>query len=162
MARPIRRAGNLPAEATSFVGRRRELAELKKKLAGARLVTLVGPGGVGKSRLGLRAATDLGRRFARFHRTDPCSSSDQIWSTCRRTTGGSGIQGLAHFLGELDRRKRFSQERGSFLDTLLQNHILSMAGHEHDFQSGPEFFCSLCEVAAVRPHRWSLLLARAE
>jgi len=64
MARPIRRAGNLPAEATSFVGRRRELAELKKKLAGARLVTLVGPGGVGKSRLGLRAATDLGRRFA--------------------------------------------------------------------------------------------------
>ncbi|MBO0685674.1 MAG: LuxR family transcriptional regulator, partial [Candidatus Dormibacteraeota bacterium] len=33
------------------------------KLAGARLVSLVGPGGVGKSRLGLRAATDLGRGF---------------------------------------------------------------------------------------------------
>ena len=54
MAKPIRRAGNLPAEATSFVGRRRELAELRKKLAGAPLVTLVGPGGVGKSRLALR------------------------------------------------------------------------------------------------------------
>jgi predicted ATPase/DNA-binding CsgD family transcriptional regulator len=64
MARPRRRLGNLPAETTSFVGRRRELAELRKALAGARLVSLVGPGGVGKTRLGVRAATDLGRGFA--------------------------------------------------------------------------------------------------
>jgi predicted ATPase/DNA-binding CsgD family transcriptional regulator len=63
MARSTRRAGNLPAETTSFVGRRRELAELRKKLATTRLVTLVGPGGVGKSRLALRAATDLARGF---------------------------------------------------------------------------------------------------
>src|ERR1051326_1499165 len=63
MAKPARRAGNLPAEATSFIGRRRELAELRKKLSTARLVSLVGPGGVGKSRLALRAATDLGRAF---------------------------------------------------------------------------------------------------
>jgi predicted ATPase/DNA-binding CsgD family transcriptional regulator len=64
MARPARRTGNIPAEATSFVGRRRELAELKKKLsAGARVVSLVGPGGVGKTRLAIRAATDLGRGF---------------------------------------------------------------------------------------------------
>src|SRR2546427_3555974 len=63
MARPRRRLGNLPAEATSFVGRRRELAELRKKLAQARMVSLVGPGGVGKSRLAIRAATDLGRSF---------------------------------------------------------------------------------------------------
>src|SRR5437764_8140293 len=39
------RPGNLPAEATSFVGRRSELAELRKKLARARLVSLIGPGG---------------------------------------------------------------------------------------------------------------------
>ena len=64
MARPRRRSGNLPAETTSFVGRRRELAELRKALASARLVSLVGPGGVGKTRLGVRAATDLGRGFA--------------------------------------------------------------------------------------------------
>jgi hypothetical protein len=47
MARPTRRTGNLPAETTSFVGRRREIAELRKKLTTARLVTLVDPGGVG-------------------------------------------------------------------------------------------------------------------
>jgi len=56
--------GNLAAEASSFVGRRREVAELRSKLAAARLVSLVGPGGVGKTRLAVRAATDLARGFA--------------------------------------------------------------------------------------------------
>jgi predicted ATPase/DNA-binding CsgD family transcriptional regulator len=55
--------GNLPAETTSFVGRRRELVEVRKKLTDARLVSLVGPGGVGKTRLAVQAATDLARRF---------------------------------------------------------------------------------------------------
>lgn len=64
MARPAPRIGNLPAETTSFVGRRRELAEVRRKLTDARLVSLVGPGGVGKSRLAVRAATDLARRFS--------------------------------------------------------------------------------------------------
>src|SRR5260370_24416590 len=64
MARPTRRSGNLPAEPTSFIGRRRELAEIKKKLPAARLVSLVGPGGVGKTRLAIRIGTDLGRGFA--------------------------------------------------------------------------------------------------
>jgi predicted ATPase/DNA-binding CsgD family transcriptional regulator len=63
MARPARRVGNLPAEATSFVGRRRELAEVRQKLTEARLVSLVGPGGVGKTRLSVRAAAALGRGF---------------------------------------------------------------------------------------------------
>ncbi|MBO0822483.1 MAG: LuxR family transcriptional regulator [Actinobacteria bacterium] len=63
MASTTRSPGNLPAEATSFIGRRRELAEVRKKLAEARLVSLVGAGGVGKTRLAMRAAADLGRGF---------------------------------------------------------------------------------------------------
>ena len=63
MPRTVRRPGNLPAEATSFIGRRSELAEARKMLTAARLVSLVGPGGVGKTRLAVRIATDLGRRF---------------------------------------------------------------------------------------------------
>ena len=63
MARPARRLGNLPAEATSFIGRRDELAELRGKLSTARLVSLVGPGGVGKTRLAIRIGTDLERGF---------------------------------------------------------------------------------------------------
>ena len=63
MARPTRRSGNLPAEATSFIGRRRELAEVREKLGAARLISLVGPGGVGKTRLAVRIAADLARGF---------------------------------------------------------------------------------------------------
>jgi predicted ATPase/DNA-binding CsgD family transcriptional regulator len=63
VAKPAQRSGNLPAEASSFVGRRYELAEARKKLTAARLVSLVGPGGVGKTRLAVRIATDLGRGF---------------------------------------------------------------------------------------------------
>jgi predicted ATPase/DNA-binding CsgD family transcriptional regulator len=53
--------GNLPAELTSFIGRRRLLQEVKARLSASRLVTLVGPGGVGKTRLAIRVATDLQR-----------------------------------------------------------------------------------------------------
>src|SRR5215212_6064850 len=56
--------GNLPAEMTTFVGRRHLLQEVKAALTTARLVTLVGPGGVGKTRLALRSATDLNRGIA--------------------------------------------------------------------------------------------------
>ena len=55
--------GVLPAEMTSFVGRRRELAETRRMLAGSRLLTLTGPGGVGKTRLALRMATEVRRTF---------------------------------------------------------------------------------------------------
>ncbi len=60
-----RRGGNtLPLELTSFVGRRAELAELKNLLASTRLVTLTGIGGVGKTRLALRAASAVRGEFA--------------------------------------------------------------------------------------------------
>jgi predicted ATPase/DNA-binding CsgD family transcriptional regulator len=58
-----RRPGNLPAELTSFVGRRSELSEAKRLLTGSRLVTLTGMGGVGKTRLALRAGAGLRRAF---------------------------------------------------------------------------------------------------
>ena len=61
MARRSSTSGNLPAETTSFIGRRHELAETRRKLGLARLVTLVGPGGVGKTRLAIRAASDFAR-----------------------------------------------------------------------------------------------------
>src|SRR5215469_13023156 len=63
MAPEPRVTGNLPAELTSFVGRRHELAEVKRLLADSRLVTLTGIGGVGKTRLALRAAAGLRRAF---------------------------------------------------------------------------------------------------
>ena len=60
-----RRPGNLPVELTSFVGRRRELGEVRPLLSQTRLLTLTGSGGAGKTRLALRAASDVGRQRLR-------------------------------------------------------------------------------------------------
>ena len=51
---------NLPSQATSFVGRAGELAELRSLVSGgSRLISVVGPGGIGKSRLALQVAAEV-------------------------------------------------------------------------------------------------------
>ena len=57
---------NLPTQTTTFIGREAELAEIKRLLlheSGCRLVTLVGPGGIGKTRLALSAAAQTLETF---------------------------------------------------------------------------------------------------
>jgi predicted ATPase/class 3 adenylate cyclase len=64
---PIRtlaeRTGNLPLPVSSFIGRDRELEQATAVLGQARVVTLTGPGGVGKTRLALQAAVQVAGRF---------------------------------------------------------------------------------------------------
>lgn len=55
--------GNLPADTTSFVGRKSDVSEVKQLLTRARLVTLTGVGGVGKTRLAVQTAAGLSRAF---------------------------------------------------------------------------------------------------
>ena len=50
---------NLPQQVTSFIGRERELAEIKSLLETTRLLTLLGMGGLGKTRLSLQIAADV-------------------------------------------------------------------------------------------------------
>jgi DNA-binding SARP family transcriptional activator len=52
-------ANNLPAQRTAFVGREREMLEVKRALAMTQLLTLTGTGGLGKTRLALEVASDL-------------------------------------------------------------------------------------------------------
>lgn len=65
MGHSARRPGgaSLPAEVTTFVGRRHELGEARRLLSTSRLVTLTGPGGVGKTRLAMRIADQARRAF---------------------------------------------------------------------------------------------------
>jgi predicted ATPase/DNA-binding CsgD family transcriptional regulator len=51
--------GNLPAEPNSFIGRKRDLAELARLLGEVRALTLSGPGGIGKTRLAIRLAREV-------------------------------------------------------------------------------------------------------
>jgi non-specific serine/threonine protein kinase len=62
------RRGNLPEQLTSFIGRSHEIAEIERVCSSARLVTLTGAGGCGKTRLALKVATNL---------SDRCS--DGVW-----------------------------------------------------------------------------------
>jgi transcriptional regulator with XRE-family HTH domain len=57
-------AGNLPVQLSSFVGRVAELAGLAAAVRGSPLVTVTGPGGVGKTRLAVQAAADQLEAFA--------------------------------------------------------------------------------------------------
>ncbi len=61
---------NLPHELTSFVGREREIAGILRDLADHRLVTLTGPGGIGKTRFALRTASRIAKR---------ADSPDGVW-----------------------------------------------------------------------------------
>ncbi len=54
---------NLPTQLTTFIGRERELNDAQEKLSTARLLTLIGPGGTGKTRLSLQIAAEQLARF---------------------------------------------------------------------------------------------------
>ncbi|HTP01013.1 MAG TPA: BTAD domain-containing putative transcriptional regulator, partial [Anaerolineales bacterium] len=59
-SRPVSR---IPIPLTGFIGREKELAEIARLLGGTRLLTLLGPGGVGKTRLAIETAGKLERAF---------------------------------------------------------------------------------------------------
>ncbi|WP_432190530.1 ATP-binding protein [Streptomyces sp. Tue6028] len=56
-------AGRVPTEITTFVGRREEVAQTRRLLSQTRLLTLTGPGGVGKTRLAIHVAAEVRRAF---------------------------------------------------------------------------------------------------
>ncbi|WP_326568866.1 LuxR C-terminal-related transcriptional regulator [Amycolatopsis rhabdoformis] len=63
MSKARARSGNVPFTATSFIGRRRQRKEIRDRLADGRLVSLIGPGGVGKTRLALHVADEMNHLF---------------------------------------------------------------------------------------------------
>jgi predicted ATPase/DNA-binding CsgD family transcriptional regulator len=101
-------AGNLPAEMTSFIGRHRDAAELKRLLQTSRLVTVTGVGGIGKTRLALMVAGQLRRSFpggvwfsdlGALH--DPDLVADQVGTDLgfRNHSGRIPIDALGEYLG---------------------------------------------------------------
>ncbi|MGW0808060.1 ATP-binding protein [Nonomuraea sp. NPDC002799] len=103
MATPTgwRREGNLPAELTSFVGRTRLLANLKRHLSESRLVTVTGIGGVGKSRTVLRLAHQVRSQYP-----------DGVWfaDLARLQDAGMVKHTIASALGIADQSSRAESE----------------------------------------------------
>ena len=81
---------NLPTQLTSFIGREREILEIKKELSRHRLVTLTGSGGTGKTRLSLQVAADLLDQFPQgiwFVELAPLADPELIPQTILSTIG---------------------------------------------------------------------------
>ena len=100
---------NLPAQLTSFVGREKEIAEVKGLLRTTRLLTLTGPPGTGKTRLGLRVTTEVLNQYrdgVYFIELAPISDSALVASTIaqvfgvRETAGQSLLKTLQIYLRE--------------------------------------------------------------
>lgn len=86
----IRPTGSMPAEVTSFVGRRRELSEARRLISASRLLTLTGPGGVGKTRIAMRLADQLRRAFddgVRLVELDPLDDPELLPQTVSESLG---------------------------------------------------------------------------
>jgi predicted ATPase len=81
---------NLPAQVTSFIGRQKEAEEVAELVRRSRLVTLIGPGGTGKTRLSLEVASRLREEFpggAFFVDLSPISDPDLIATTIAAAVG---------------------------------------------------------------------------
>jgi len=106
-----RRLNGLPLELTSFVGREREISEVRSLLGQTRLLTLAGPGGCGKTRLALAVASDAAEGFeggARWAGLASLSDPDLMPQTVaaalgvRETPGRPLVEALADDLGEAE------------------------------------------------------------
>ena len=83
-------SSNLPAPLDRFVGRVHELREVEARLGSTRLLTLLGPGGTGKTRLAVQAASDLRADFddrVYFVDLSACRDVDAVLSVTARTVG---------------------------------------------------------------------------
>lgn len=124
------RSGNLPAPLTSFIGREKELDSLRTLLVNPtpRLITLLGPPGVGKTRLALQLAWEICGDFA-----DGAWFVDLV--TVREPTFVAtavrevlGIRELSSLESDTDALRRFLHRRNTLLVIDNYEHVLSSAG----------------------------------
>ncbi|MDR7418170.1 MAG: tetratricopeptide repeat protein [Armatimonadota bacterium] len=128
---------NLPRKLTSFVGREREVAAIKDLVRTAPLVTIVGIGGAGKTRLALQAAADLLTEFrdgAWLVEIAPVSDPKQVVQAVAAAVGVRESPGLSL--------------KASILDYLSTRHLLLIVdGCEHVVASVAEFVQTLLTTA---------------
>jgi predicted ATPase/class 3 adenylate cyclase len=128
---------NLPQQVTSFIGRERELADVKGLLDKTHLLTLVGAGGIGKTRLSLQAAADAMDHFP-----------DGVWfvELAALTDAQRVPQAVASVLGVKEARGRPLIE--ALLKHLKDRHLLLVLDNcEHLLQACAELVSQLVQAA---------------
>ena len=127
---------NLPTQLTSFIGREQELAEAKKLLLSTRLLTFIGPGGTGKTRLSLQIAAEQYSEFKDgvwLTELAPLANPTYIVSTIASTFNVHEVQGVPlretvtdylrgkHLLLILDNCEHLIEACAKITDQLLHN-----------------------------------------
>jgi predicted ATPase len=154
--KPVRqvetRPTNLPVQRTGFVGREKEVAAAKELLLreDVRLVTVTGPGGIGKTRLAVQVASGLVERFpggAHFVPLSPVSDPGLIASVIVQTLGirEAGGQSPLEILKE------------SLQASLRAPMLLLLDNFEHLVQAAP----TVAELLAMGPNLKILVTSRA-
>jgi predicted ATPase/DNA-binding CsgD family transcriptional regulator len=142
----LRALHNLPAQLTSFVGRQKEIAEIKQHQEASRLVVLTGPGGTGKTRLALQVANELRGVY-----------QDGVWWVELAPLRDPGLVGDA-----IAQALKLSASRQAPLDELLKRrlarmHVLLLLDNfEHLLPAAP----LVGELLAAAPQVWVLATSR--
>lgn len=129
---------NLPVQLTSFIGREREVGEIRKHLASTRLLNLVGPGGIGKTRLALQAAGDIADAYP-----------DGIWFVDLSTVTDAAMlpQAVAAALSLREERGRSVSD--SVIDHLRSaSALITLDNCEHLIDAASEFANTLLRGCA--------------
>ena len=164
---------NLPSQLTSFVGRHRDVIQVKTSLSASRLVTLTGVGGTGKTRLALKVAADLDGHFVEgvcFVDLAPISDAGLIPQTIasslglREHAGRPILSTVADrvrrgpFLLVLDNCEHLVEAAAALTDELLRNcpelHVLATS-RERLGVSGEHVY-HVPPLSVPPAHKWAV------
>ena len=164
------RNSNLPAQLTSFVGREKEIAEIKQALDERRLVTLTGSGGTGKTRLSLQVGEGMIEEFEHgVWFIELASISDeqlvaQIVASALRVpeeTGGSIIEALVKYVKDkelliiLDNCEHLAQASAKLVKQLTQScpHLSVLASSREPLHVAGEATYSVPSLSIPDPKK---------
>jgi predicted ATPase len=138
----VRPPSNMPVQRTPFIGREREVANLRQLLnrADVRLVTLTGPGGIGKTRLAVQVVTDLSAGF---------TGGVCFVSLSAVSSRESAIRAIAQAIGLREMPGQSSQESlKEYVSGLTQPLLLLLDNFEHLLSAASE----LAELLTLNPN----------
>ena len=147
----VRSPSNMPEQRTAFIGREREVASLRQLLSrrDVRLVTLTGPGGIGKTRLAVQVVTEMGDGFTGgvcFVSLSAVSSNESM------------TRAIAQAIGLREMPGQSSQESlKEYVRGLTQPLLLLLDNFEHLLSAGSD----VAELLTLNPNLKVLVTSQA-